>query len=165
MKLLKLALVLSSLAITPACVEKQGEMQEGASLDSVSILADTAWRLVEIRSAGVQSGGQEVSASEVYTLRLQADGSVTLRLDCNRGFGRWVATPQKDGNAGGIKISDVGVTKAMCPPESISDRVTADLDSIANFALVDGSLLTFLEDGSTSYVWVPLDDADIVDAE
>ncbi len=54
-------------------------------------LSGTAWRLIEIQSMDDAVGSTGVADPSLYTMRLNADGSVALRLNCNSATGTWSA--------------------------------------------------------------------------
>lgn len=117
-------------------------------------LAGTAWRLVEIRAAADGGAAALPGDPALYTLAFGGDGRLAMRLDCNRGTGPWSAEPGADGRSGGLKIGPLAVTRALCPPPSLDERIARDLDSVRRFELRDGRLLLELGRGEV-YVWGP----------
>lgn len=69
-----------------------------------------------------------------YTLALGADGSVTVRADCNRGRG----SHQLDGVQ--LRIGPLATTRMMCPEGSLGDRYAQLLGISASWMFVDGQL-------------------------
>jgi len=55
-------------------------------------LADTVWRLVEIQSMDDTQGTTKPGDPSLYTMRLNADGSLSMRLNCNRATSTSVPT-------------------------------------------------------------------------
>lgn len=112
-------------------------------------LGGTAWQLVRI-----EAGDGEVLQPDdpsKYTLTFNADGSVAARVDCNRGRGSW-----KSPTPGSIEFSQLALTRAMCPPESLHDRVVRDWPHIRTYVVRDGHLfLALMADGGT-YEFEPL---------
>lgn len=117
-------------------------------------LTGTAWQLVEIRAAA--EGGASVRPADpaLYTLAFGGDGRLSTKLDCNRGTGPWSAEPGADGRSGALKIGPLAVTRALCPPPSLDERIARDLDSVRGFEVRDGRLLLELGSGER-YVWEP----------
>ena len=64
-----------------------------AAAPAAGPLANTDWRLVEFQSMDDAVGTKRPSDPALYTMRLNADGSVAMRLNCNRATGTWKAEP------------------------------------------------------------------------
>jgi len=110
------------------------------------VLAGTAWSLDRI-----ESGGGEVLRPDVpskYTLQFAPDGRLFARIDCNRGNGSWTSA---DGSSLGIGI--MALTRAMCPPGSLHDRILRDLPLVRSFKVTDGHLRLSLEGNQAHYVF------------
>jgi len=69
-----------------------------------------------------------------YTLELLADGAAAVRADCNRGRGSY----RLDGPE--LSFGPLATTRAMCPPESLSDAYLQQLAIAASWMIVDGRL-------------------------
>lgn len=69
-----------------------------------------------------------------YTIQFSEDGSVGIQADCNRAFG----TYEEDG--GSLRIQVGGVTRAACPPESLSDQFLEDLGYVRTYVIEDEEL-------------------------
>ena len=94
-------------------------------------LAGSAWELVAIQSMDDAQGRTLIDAPERFTLRFGADGQLVLRLDCNRGSGRWSHTPSAaDRASGSLQLGPVASTRAMCPPPHLDNRVARDLEAL-----------------------------------
>jgi heat shock protein HslJ len=65
----------------------------------------------------------EIEQPERYTLELLGGGKAQVRADCNRGQ----AAYKLDGRAIAIKVS--GMTRAACPPGSMSERYVKALEA------------------------------------
>jgi heat shock protein HslJ len=72
---------------------------------------------------------------ENYTLLLNDDGTLNLRADCNRGGGTYTLSGDQ------ITITLGALTRAMCPPESLSQDYLAHLGAVTTLELVDESLV------------------------
>ncbi len=99
--------------------------------DSVLKLVDTAWQWVR----STDNGGKEtkVAAPEKYTLQFfLADGKVAVRADCNNASGSFTA------DAHNLTISLGPMTRAACPPGSLSDQFIKELGEVQTY-LFDGS--------------------------
>lgn len=76
-----------------------------------------------------------IAEPERYTLAFLPEGRVALRADCNRGGGG-VSFPEP----GALRIGALALTRAFCPPPSLSDRFARDVARAARWALRDGAL-------------------------
>jgi para-nitrobenzyl esterase len=111
-------------------------------------LAGTQWELVELRSPDNAIGLVRVRDSGSYTLAFEADGSVALRLDCNRGRGTW-----RSEAPGRLEFGPAAVTRAMCPPGSLDGRVARELSFVRVYAIQGDMLrLELMADGGQQ-VW------------
>jgi para-nitrobenzyl esterase len=104
-------------------------------------LGGTSWQLVAFRG-----GDGEVLRPDdglKYTLAFGPTGQLVVRLDCNRGRGTW-----KSSGAGRIEIGPLALTRALCSPESLHDRILRLLGYIASYRIKDGRLfLSLMADG------------------
>lgn len=143
------AIILSASLLLQACVSQPGDASMGSGSDGAVSLENTAWQLVEIRGSDSSDNLTEADGSALYTALFNADGSVNFRLDCNRGFGQW----QADEDGGTISITVGGVTRAMCPPGSISDQVSAAYAELQRYSFEGGMLVLEPASGTSVYVW------------
>jgi heat shock protein HslJ len=90
-----------------------------------------------------------------FTLHLSADGRVTLRLDCNRGAGRYVREPSADGASGSLSFGPLATTRARCAPPHLDERVVRDLAYVRSYMLRDGLLFMSLMADGGIYEWEP----------
>jgi para-nitrobenzyl esterase len=108
---------------------------------TVSQLADTSWQLVKFQ------GGDETTLvpddKTKYTIRFAADGGLMARIDCNRGRGTWRSSGPNQ-----IQFGQLALTRAMCPPGSLHDRIVKHWELIRAYILKDGRLfLSLMADG------------------
>ncbi len=128
-----------------------------ASAGSRSLLAGTSWRLVEIQSMDDAVGIVHPRDPWAYTMRLNGDGTVRMRLDCNRANGTWSAEPSGNGESGRFEFGPLAGTRALCPPPSLDETITSQAEFVRSYLLKDGRLhLSLLADGGV-YSWEPLD--------
>ena len=93
-------------------------------------LEGTSWRLA------VPDGAR-------YTLRFEADGVFTARIDCNRARGSWTSKAP-----GQLEFGDrMAMTRAQCPPGSLHDQIVRQLALVRSYATRDGKLYLSLPDG------------------
>jgi heat shock protein HslJ len=112
-----------------------------ASAGVGSELGGTSWQLVRFE------GGDETTLTPddptKYTLEFDADGSLTARIDCNRGRGTWESPA-----AGQLTLGPLALTRAMCPPGSLHDQIVRQLGYVRSYVLKDGRLfLALMADG------------------
>jgi heat shock protein HslJ len=136
---------------------------EQPAAEAANPLADTEWKLVEIQSMSDEVETVYPDDPSLYTLRFAADGTASLRLDCNQGTGSWSAKLSSPGR-GKLEFGPIAATAAMCPPrlpppasaDYLGDRITRDLGYVRSFTIEGGRLhLSLMADGGI-YVWEPL---------
>ncbi len=76
-------------------------------------LAGTQWQLMAIQSMDDAQGTTRPSTPQHYTVSFGADGRATLRLDCNRAFATWQATPSADGVSGQLMLGPLVGTRRL----------------------------------------------------
>jgi hypothetical protein len=87
-----------------------------------------------------------------YTLRLESDGTVSMRLDCNRASGSWTTEPSADPTNGRFEFGPLAVTRSSCAPPSLDARIAAQAPFIRGYMLRDGRLaLSLMADGG---IWL-----------
>jgi para-nitrobenzyl esterase len=100
-------------------------------------LAGTAWRLIKF-----QSGDDTIVKPDdpaKYTVEFGADGTVTARIDCNRGRGSWTSP-----EPGQLSLGPLALTRVMCPPGSLHDRIVRDWSFVRTYVIQDGHLFLSL---------------------
>jgi heat shock protein HslJ len=118
-------------------------------------LANTQWRLVEFQSMDDAQGTTRPSDPSLYTMRLNGDGTVTMRLNCNHATGTWSANPSSDPSNGQFSFGPLAVTQALCPPPSMDESIAKQCPYIRGYLLKDGRLyLSLMADGGI-YAWEP----------
>lgn len=118
-------------------------------------LTDTTWWLEEFQSMSDAIGTQQPDDPSRYTLTLNADGSASMQLNCNRGAGTWSAAASGAGTSGSFEFGPIAMTRALCPPPSMDESIARQAEYIRSFVLEDGRLyLSLMADGGI-YAWVP----------
>jgi heat shock protein HslJ len=116
-------------------------------------LAGTMWRLVEFQSMDDATGTTRPDNPSKYTMRLNDDGTVALRLNCNSARGSWSAEPGSDRASGRFTFGSLAATRSLCPRPSMDQLVTAQAEYVRSYLLRDGRLyLSLLADGGI-FVW------------
>jgi heat shock protein HslJ len=121
-------------------------------------IAGTAWRLVEFQSMDDAVGTVTPDDPSLYTMRLNRDGTVQMRLNCNRAHGTWSAEPSQDPTNGRFEFGALAATQALCPPPSMDEQIAAQAQWVRGYLLKDGRLyLSLMADGGI-YAWEPLNE-------
>ena len=105
-------------------------------------LEGSSWQLVEIQS--MDDTVTVPSNASDYTLDFLAEGTVTIKADCNRGTGSWASDAE-----GEVSFGLIASTKALCPPESLSEEYLSQFQWVRTYSFEDGNLyLATMADGS-----------------
>jgi heat shock protein HslJ len=116
-------------------------------------LVGTVWRLIEFRSSDDGIGVLRPTDSSLYTMSLGENGSVSMRLDCNRANGTWSASTA----GGSFGFGELRMTRVACQQPSLDVQIARHAEYVSSFLLRDGLLyLNLMADGGT-YVWEPID--------
>lgn len=117
--------------------------------NSVSDLGGTSWQLVKFQSSDDRILTPDDPAK--YTISFGTDGSVSARIDCNRGRGAW-----KSSGPNQLQFRPLALTRAQCPPGSLHDRIVKDWEFVRTYTLKDGHLfLALMADGGI-YEFAPI---------
>ena len=94
------------------------------------------------------NGTQEIATPERYTLRLLPSGTARIQADCNRGAGKYTV----DGSS--IDLEVTTLTRAVCPPGSLSTDYVKYLNAAAVWFMQDGDLYfdLFADSGTMRFV-------------
>jgi para-nitrobenzyl esterase len=114
--------------IDPVSIERTA----GTTGSTPAELRGTSWRWVGFTSP-VES--LTVDQPDRYTLAFIEGDRIALRADCNRGTGP-VASP----SSGALAIGQLAMTRAKCPPDSLSDRFANDVSRAVRFTIRGGEL-------------------------
>jgi heat shock protein HslJ len=113
-----------------------------------SPLARTQWRLAEIQSMDDAVGTVRPADPARYTMRLFGDGTVAMRLGCNRASGTWKAEASSDGASGRFEFGPLAATRMLCPPPALDEKVTAQAPWVRGYVRKDDRLyLSLMADG------------------
>jgi para-nitrobenzyl esterase len=104
-------------------------------------LAGTSWQLVKFQ------GGDDTTLvpddGTRYTIEFGADGALSARIDCNGGRGTWTSPAP-----GRLQLGPLALTRALCPPGSLHDRIVKHWEFLRSYVLRDGHLfLSLMADG------------------
>jgi heat shock protein HslJ len=121
-----------------------------SSPDQPASLAGSSWSLMAFQPDG---GGAAVRPArpDQYRLTFQPDGRLLAQVDCNRGSGQWQATPA--GQGGSLQLGPLALTRMMCPPDPVGQRLPQDIEAVRSYRIVNGRLLLELGGNAGSYTW------------
>ena len=113
-----LCLVALAAAMGCAPMSNPGAQVEGgtvAGLDSEEpvALAGSRWQLVRFQSMDDAIGVVEPADRTLYTMALNQDGSVHMRLNCNRANGSWSHEVSPDGRSGKFRFGPLAMTRGI----------------------------------------------------
>ncbi len=117
--------------------EKNNLQEVKNSSKTENTLLDIEWKLVRVAYANDTE--KKIKQPEKYLLLLSKDKKVNILADCNRGFGSYVL----DGSS--LTISILGTTRAMCAPQSFSEKYISELKAVASYILKDDKLYLSLK--------------------
>jgi len=121
-------------------VEKVAD-SEAVTMNPTSALADTSWQLVKFQSSDGTTLKPDNKSK--YTIAFNADNSVNVRVDCNRGRGTW-----KSPEPNVLQLGPMAMTRALCPPHPLTDRLMRDWQFVRSYVIKDGHLfLSLFADG------------------
>ena len=130
-QILALLLVISTFG---ACVQT-------LSQNAVTTLDGTPWRLVKFQGSDDTTLTPDDRIK--YTIAFNANGSVAVRIDCNRGHGSW-----KSPGPNQLEVGPLALTRAMCPPGSLHDQIVKHWPFIRSYIIKDHHLfVSLLADG------------------
>ena len=109
---------------------------QASSQNAAEDLRGTSWQLVKFQRSDEQTLAPDDKSK--YTIAFGIDSQVNVRIDCNRGRGTW-----KSSGPNRLTLSPLALTRAMCPPAPLNDRMPEDLALVRSYTLKDGHL--FLE--------------------
>lgn len=135
--------------------DPRGGVSHAAAVAQKHPLSGTAWRLVEIQSMDDTVGTVRPEDPSMYFMRLNNDGTVAMRLNCNRASGTWSAEAGSEPTSGRFVFGPLASTQAVCPLPSLDERVSVQAGFVRSYLLRDGRLyLSLMADGGI-YVWEP----------
>lgn len=137
-------------ACQPAAEHSSPTYQQNVA--AVVELDDTQWQLAELNSTDGLTGPVRPGDPTRYRLNLRSDGTATLNLDCNVAKGPWSSVNSAEGISGVFSIGPAAMTRAMCPPGSLDQRIANELKYISSYVVKDGRLNLMLMNGSAQ-IW------------
>ena len=94
--------------------------------DAMTDLGGTSRQLVKFEG----NDGKTLTPDDraKYTITFGTDGRVSARIDCNRGSGAW-----KSSGLNQLEFGPLALTRAMCPPGSLHDRIAKDWQLVRSY--------------------------------
>jgi heat shock protein HslJ len=126
---------------------------------SAQLLQGTSWQLLTIQSMDDTQGMAKISSPQRYTVSFGADGLAAFRIDCNRATSTWQAIPVA-GDSGSLTFGPVAMTRMMCPPGSLNQKVMRDLSYVRSYLFKGDKLFMSLMADGGIYEWLPYSPAD-----
>jgi len=136
------------LVVLLACAPSREATRDVTTEDASEILPSTTWQLV--RFEGGDGTVLTPDDGSKYTLDFEPDGRLAVRVDCNRGAGTWTS----DGPSQ-VRFGPIGLTRMMCPPASLHDRVAQDFEYVRTYTIEDGHLFLSLMADAGIYEYEP----------
>ena len=107
-------------------------MARPVQADTLPSLTGVTWKWREMR---LDDGSvTRIDQPDLYTLRFISDTGFILRADCNRGGGMYSQESHQ------LRVKVTRITRAACPPGSLSDEYLDRLEGAYGFRLEDGFL-------------------------
>jgi para-nitrobenzyl esterase len=142
------ALLAGPILLLPAC----SAFSQPPSQSEAPSLGGTAWQLVKFQ--GSDDTTLTPDDKTKYTIAFADSGSLSVRIDCNRGRGTW-----KSSGPNQLQFGLLALTRAMCPPGSLHDQIVKHWEFVRSYILKDGHLfLSLMADGGI-YEFEPIADA------
>lgn len=116
---------------------------QSPSPSAIADLGGTSWQIVKFIGSDDTTLTPEDQSK--YTIAFEPAGSVSVRIDCNRGHGTW-----NSAGANQLQFGPLALTRAMCPPAPLNDRMIKDWQYVRSYTLKDHHLfLSLMADGGT----------------
>jgi len=143
MKSIRIPLIVFAAILALAATRGSGQIGGGGELGG------TSWQLVKFEGGDGKTLAPDEKSK--YAIAFDSDGGVSVRIDCNRGHGTW-----KSSGPNQIEFGPLALTRAMCPPAPLNDRMARDWANVRSYILRDGHLfLSLMADGGI-YEFEPL---------
>jgi para-nitrobenzyl esterase len=114
---------------------------QAPSADAVRDLGGKSWQLVQFQGGDERTLRPDEQTQ--YTLAFEANGRVSIRLDCNRGRSTWQSSEPHQ-----LLFGPLALTRAMCPPHPLHERLSKDWPYVRSYTMKDGHLfLSLMADG------------------
>lgn len=136
------------------CRDQRSAMRQPQVQPARPELAGTSWQLVHFESSDDAIGKKVPPNADRYRMTFVADGTLALRLDCNRATGRWEAKPASAAG-GSIALAGGAMTRAFCGPGALDAQIARDLARVRSYRFSGDRLGLALEADGGIYLWAP----------
>jgi len=137
--------LLAALLMGFVCADHAPAAEQTATSD----LAGTSWQLVKFE--GSDDTTLTPDDTMRYAIAFGSDGTVSVRIDCNQGRGTWNSAGPNQ-----LEFGPLALTRAMCPPAPLTDRLTRDWQYVRSYILKDGHLFISLVVDGGIYEFKPV---------
>ena len=120
----------------------------GDTLKMATPIVDVQWHWERFEDTRSRSWDIIVADPHNYTLRLLPGGTFQVKADCNAGNGAYTAAGSS------ITLTLGPVTRAACPPESLSKSYLSLLGDVVTYVLHEGKLFLNLKIDSGNMVFI-----------
>ncbi len=103
-----------------------------ATATPIADVVGVTWEWVKLTTPVEQL---DIDSPDRYTVQFGSDGRVALKADCNRGAGAYSTSGD-----GQIALKPIALTRAACPPGSLSDRFAKEVGRATSYFVKDGDL-------------------------
>lgn len=134
------------------CRAQEGSAQQPQVQPVRRELAGSSWQLVHFESSDGRIGTKVPPNAERYRITFGTDGTLALRLDCNRATGRWEAGPSS-ASGGALTLTGGAMTRAHCGPGALDTQIARDLVHIRSYRFVGDRLSLALQADGGLYLW------------
>jgi len=122
---------------------------QGRPQSTARALGGTSWQLVKFQGSDGQTLTPDDKAK--YIIAFGADGNVSVRIDCNRGRGTW-----RSSGPNRLEFGPLVLTRAMCPPAPLNDRVPRDWMYVRSYIFKNRHLFLSLMADAGIYEFEPI---------
>jgi len=112
-------------------------------------LTGTSWQLVKFQGGDGTVLRPDEPAK--YTIEFLEDGILAARIDCNRARGSW-----KSDGPNRLEFGPMAITRAMCPPGSLHDRIVKHLPYLVSYVVKERHLFLSLQADGGIYEFEPV---------
>jgi len=116
---------------------------------AVRNLGGTSWQLVKLQGSDGQTLTPDDKAK--YTVAFEANGDVSVRIDCNRGHGIW-----RSSGPNPLEFGPLALTRAMCRPAPLTDLIPKDWMYVRSYIFKDPHLFLSLMADAGTYEFEPM---------
>ncbi|MFW1678164.1 META domain-containing protein [Pontibacter sp. JAM-7] len=103
-------------------------------------LAGSDWVFIKFTSSSDQIGIKRPKDPNAFTMVLNADGRVNMKLDCNRATGAYETETGASGTSGRFTFGPLAGTRALCRPPHLDQFIMSQVSFVRSY-LLEGDML------------------------